>query len=134
MAMCIACGSEVGTDHNPNCPFVKISQQKFGSTKVGASKNQLNDIELEAREIVRGGDRETSYGHPRNDLERTAKIWSGILSAEVTPEQVALCMIGLKMSRLVQTPHHHDSMVDIIGYAICYDRLEEPVNEDISLE
>jgi hypothetical protein len=83
------------------------------------------DIELEARGIVRDGDRQKEYGHPRDDWTRTAKIWSGILGIEVTPEQAMLCMIGTKISRLVHTPQHHDSKVDIIGYAICYDRLNE---------
>lgn len=85
----------------------------------------IEDIELEARAIVRDGDRQKEYGHPRDDWTRTAKIWSGILGIDVTPEQAMLCMIGTKMSRLIHTPHHHDSMVDIIGYAICYDRLNE---------
>jgi hypothetical protein len=35
----------------------------------------------------------------------------------ITPEQVALCMVAVKLSRLVETPGHYDSYVDICGYA-----------------
>jgi hypothetical protein len=71
------------------------------------------------------------YGHPRDDFSRTAKIWSGILGIEVTPEQIALCMIGVKMSRLAQTPGHDDSILDMAGYTWCYEQcFEGDKNED----
>jgi hypothetical protein len=47
---------------------------------------------------------------------RTAKFWSEILGLPVTPEQVALCMIAVKMSREVNA-HKRDNLVDIAGYA-----------------
>lgn len=82
-------------------------------------------IETHAQKLVRNGARQAAYGHPRHDFERTAKIWSGILGTDVAAEDVALCMVGLKMSRLKSTPHHGDSVVDAAGYIICYDRLRE---------
>lgn len=82
-------------------------------------------VEDMAQSLVRNGERQEVYGHPRHDFERTAKIWSGILGAHVTAQDVALCMVGLKMSRLKATPDHHDSIVDAAGYIICYDRLSE---------
>ncbi|MDX1542097.1 MAG: DUF6378 domain-containing protein [Geminicoccaceae bacterium] len=36
------------------------------------------------------------------------------LSAEVTPAQVALCLIDLKLA-----PQYLDSIVDVAGYAAC---------------
>jgi hypothetical protein len=38
-------------------------------------------------------------------------------------------MIGVKMSRLCATPWHHDSLVDIPGYAECYDMIRERRDE-----
>ena len=35
----------------------------------------------------------------------------------VSPAQVALCMIDLKLARLAYDPRHVDSIVDVIGYA-----------------
>ena len=68
----------------------------------------------EAKRIVHG-DRGENYGHPFEDFSRTAKIWSAILGINVTPEQVALCMIGLKISREVNRPKR-DNIVDGAGY------------------
>lgn len=82
-------------------------------------------VELEASRIVRNGERQKNYGHPNADFIRTAGMWSAILGVEVSMQDMALCMAALKISRLKSTPGHHDSLVDLIGYAICYDRLGE---------
>ena len=72
-------------------------------------------ILFEAHNLVHGV-RGEDYGHPYEDFSRTAKIWSAILDKEVTPEQVALCMIGVKMSRECNRPKR-DNRVDMAGYA-----------------
>ena len=43
--------------------------------------------------------------------------WSITLGHPVTPAEVMLCMIDLKLTRLAHDPTHRDSVVDIIGYA-----------------
>lgn len=96
----------------------------------GGASEMASPIETEAQGLVRNGARQAVYGNPRSDFQRTAGIWSGSLSAKlrepITPEDVALMMAGLKMSRLAASPGHRDSIVDLIGYAICFDRLSEP--------
>lgn len=72
------------------------------------------DILTEAKGLV-FGDRQDDYGHPFDDMSRTAKIWSAILGRTVTPSQVALCMVGVKMSREVNRPKR-DNRVDGAGY------------------
>jgi len=42
-----------------------------------------------------------------------------VLGQSVTPEQVVLCMTCLKVARLMETPDHEDSWVDIAGYGAC---------------
>lgn len=69
----------------------------------------------EAQRLVHG-DRQSAYGHPLDDFTRTAAIWSAILEVPVTAEQVGLCMIGVKISRLCNS-YKRDSAVDIAGYA-----------------
>ena len=61
-------------------------------------------------------DRQKNYGEPLVNHQRIAAIWSVILEQEVTPSQVALCMVGVKLARLVETPDHLDSFVDAAGY------------------
>lgn len=78
---------------------------------------------LDAHELVRG-DRNHSYGHPLQDFERVAVIWSGILNMIVTPEHVGMCLIGLKLAREAYQ-HNRDSLVDLAGYAECLDLIAQ---------
>ncbi len=41
------------------------------------------------------------------------------IGAKVTATQVGLCLIDLKLARLVGDPTHLDSLVDVAGYAAC---------------
>ena len=56
------------------------------------------------------------YGDARANLSDTAARWSATLGHKVTPAQVAMCMVDLKMSRLKASPQHLDSLQDICGY------------------
>lgn len=82
----------------------------------------------EAAEIVEGP-RAESYGDPRVMGERIGKIWGAILNCEVTPEQVQLCMIGLKVARECNKPGR-DNLVDIAGYAQVLDKVINDVKVD----
>ena len=57
------------------------------------------------------------YGDAKLNHERIAQFWSVILEQKITVEQVYQCMIAVKMSRLINSPKHLDSWVDIVGYA-----------------
>ena len=72
-------------------------------------------ILLDAHELVNGS-RNDTYGHPLQDFQRVAVIWSGILNTLITPEQVGLCLIGLKLARECYQ-HKRDTLVDVAGYA-----------------
>ena len=56
------------------------------------------------------------YGDARANLSDTAARWSATLGHKITPAQVAMCMVDLKMSRLKASPQHLDSLQDICGY------------------
>jgi hypothetical protein len=64
-------------------------------------------------------DRNANYGDPRSDFSHTAAFWSEILDVEVQPHQVALCLMAVKISRLLHNPQHADGWADIAGYAAC---------------
>lgn len=72
---------------------------------------------LNTAKVMISTDRDKNYGEASANFARIAGLWSTILGIEVTSEQVALCMVGLKIARLMETPDHHDSWVDICGYA-----------------
>lgn len=88
------------------------------------STSELKESPLtEALRITRG-DRQESYGPPRQDFIRTAAIWSAILGYPIPPTMVPLFMIGLKVSREVNK-HKRDNLVDIAGYVNTLDMLYE---------
>ena len=62
-------------------------------------------------------ERHQQYGSARPLFAHVAQRWSLVLGIEVKPEQVVLCLIDLKMARLVHNPDHDDSIIDIAGYA-----------------
>lgn len=62
-------------------------------------------------------DRSKTYGDPRQSMSAIAARWSLTFGHPVTPAQVVLCMMDLKLARLRCDPTHQDSMIDLIGYA-----------------
>jgi hypothetical protein len=60
------------------------------------------------------------YGPMKPNMQRTADLWSPILGMKVTPAQVAMCLMAVKMARLIQSPDHLDSITDVAGYAAVY--------------
>lgn len=76
----------------------------------------------EADELI-NGQRAEDYGDAKESFQRIASIWSAVLCHTVTPHEVCLCMIGLKLSRLASQPTHHDSQVDVCGYAALLQKL-----------
>ncbi len=63
--------------------------------------------------------RRSDYGAPEDLFEHIAARWSQVLGIKVTPAQVALCLMDLKMARLAHDPKHLDSLVDVLGYGAC---------------
>ena len=71
---------------------------------------------LEKAEKMINGPRAKDYGDAHENHERIAKMWSVLLEREVTVAQAYQCMIAVKLSRLIETPDHEDSWLDICGY------------------
>lgn len=83
---------------------------------VGKDLPRIEALREAARIIA--GDRDTQYGAPEDNLGRIAKIWSVIFAIEVTPQDVAMAMVGLKMARYVNKGEFQpDTWIDIAGYA-----------------
>lgn len=68
-----------------------------------------------AKRLVHGA-RGEDYGRPIEDFSRTGRMWAAILGLdEVTAEQVAMCMVALKLSRECNRPKD-DNVDDAAGY------------------
>jgi hypothetical protein len=61
--------------------------------------------------------RRREYGDPVDLFEHVAARWSLTLGTRVSPAQVVLCLIDLKLTRLAHDPQHLDSIVDVAGYS-----------------
>jgi hypothetical protein len=62
-------------------------------------------------------ERHAAYGEAAASMDAIARRWSITLGHSVTPAQVVLCMLDLKLARLAHDPAHQDSIADVIGYA-----------------
>lgn len=67
-----------------------------------------------ASTITERGD---EYGDAASLFSTIARRWSIALNCDVSPAQVAICLIDLKLARLSHNPQHADSIRDIAGYA-----------------
>lgn len=72
--------------------------------------------ELLAEAGLVSGHRELDYGSAERNLSRIAELWTAAFGWDVTPRQVALAMVLLKVARDTHRPKH-DNLVDIAGYA-----------------
>ena len=70
------------------------------------------------------GPRQRDYAHPKINFQRIANLWSVVLDVDITPEQVALCMIQVKVAREMNR-HTRDNLVDLIGYTLTLDACME---------
>ena len=73
--------------------------------------------------IVRG--RRKAHGEPLDLFEQVAARWEHVLGKRVTPAQVILCMVELKLARLSGNPGHIDSITDLAGYASILQEIQE---------
>jgi len=80
-------------------------------------------IAHEAIQLV-GGDRNRAYAHPAINFARIARLWEPIFGCPVTPAQVALAMIQVKVSREINA-HKRDNLVDLVGYCLTLDAVTE---------
>ena len=70
------------------------------------------------------GPRQRDYAHPKINFQRIADLWAVVLETRVTPEQVALCMIQVKIAREMNR-HTRDNLCDLIGYTLTLDACQE---------
>lgn len=76
----------------------------------------------EAKRIVSGA-RRSAYGKPEQNFERISAFWTAYAKAkgwpiEFTAADVSPMMRLMKEARLVESPGHYDSFVDLVGYTL----------------
>ena len=78
---------------------------------------------LHEADALTGGDRNRSYGNPRDNHARTARLWSAYLMGKygfalvLDADDVCYLNILQKVSRSMCDSEHRDTWTDIAGYA-----------------
>lgn len=71
-------------------------------------------------------DRAATHGDAEANFSTIAAVWGAKLGVDITPEQVAIMMIDLKMVRAWRNPGHADNWIDMAGYAACGGEIATP--------
>ena len=80
----------------------------------------------EARATIQ--DRGLDYGHPSDNMARTAALWSSYLEMPITDYQVAMCMALVKIARSMETGKT-DTYVDLCAYTAIAAQLHTQEND-----
>lgn len=134
---CNSCGTSfTSSDEIPYCPGNSPHHANYTVTRVYPERDVDPAAALldEATKIVTGARRQ-SYGTPEDNFACIADLWNMYLNRRadtvdkrdymvLVPTDVAVMMILMKCARLAETPTHHDSAVDIAGYAACLARCQ----------
>ena len=62
-------------------------------------------------------ERGATYADPATNHFRIAQLWSAYLERAIEPSEVAMCMALVKIARLMESPQHDDSYIDLVAYA-----------------
>ncbi len=81
-----------------------------------ANEKPVVETALQEADRLINGDRRADYGGAEESFKAVADGWALIIGAPVTPTQVALCMVWLKVMREV-AHDKRDNWVDMAGYA-----------------
>jgi hypothetical protein len=84
------------------------------------------DFLTEGKAIIQ--DRGMSYGHPTDNMSRTASLWSSYLEMPIEPHQVAACMVLVKLARSMETAKV-DNWIDAAAYCGIAGALQTEENE-----
>ena len=84
------------------------------------------DFLTEARATIQ--DRGMDYGHPSDNMQRTAALWSSYLEMPITDYQVTTCMALVKIARSMETAKV-DNQVDACAYLAIAGTLQTQENE-----
>ena len=101
-----------------------IETQTFGELRM--TPLEIRQEVLDLAKQYTSKDRNSSYGEPEDNFKNIGRLWddylvakNGGMAADITPVDVSIMNILLKVARLATNPTHKDSWIDICGYAAC---------------
>ena len=101
---------------------------------------RVNTLETALKYVT--NDRNVDNGNPEDNFLRIAEQWTFWLrekyhiTFKLTPTDVAMMSLMIKIARLLETETKHDNWIDIAGYAACgaetasIEALDKPILRD----
>jgi hypothetical protein len=74
--------------------------------------------------------RGADYGHPIGNHKRIAELWSAYLGYPIQPNEVAICMCLVKISRQAEDPRVDDNYTDALGYIAIAKTITEAMQDE----
>jgi len=74
--------------------------------------------------------RGVSYGHPISQHKRIAELWSAYLGYPIQPNEVAICMALVKISRQAEDAAYLDNYEDAIAYLAIAKSITDAMQDD----
>jgi len=71
-----------------------------------------------------------SYGHPITNHKRIAELWSAYLGYPIQPNEVAICMALVKISRQAEDVSKLDNYEDAIAYLSIGKSITDAMQDD----
>jgi hypothetical protein len=105
-----------------NCPCIRRNRGDYdvlGDPRVGVGV-AIPDPSYFGSDIAKlTEERGSVYGPPRVDFDRAQRLIAVVNECPDPLARHAMMMICVKLARLIQTPSHKDSWLDIAGYSKC---------------
>lgn len=102
--------------------------EEASNAEIGGSEPLTTAKEAE---YLVAGPRQADYGSPEANLTLVGRLWAPILGLDaVSAGQVAACMLALKVARVISGGPKHDSYVDMVGYALLWEQIEQETTHD----
>jgi len=74
--------------------------------------------------------RGAAYGHPIQNHKRIAELWAAYLGFPIQPNEVAMCMALVKISRQAEDPRISDNYTDALGYVAIAKTITEAMQDE----
>ena len=71
-----------------------------------------------------------SYGHPITNHKRIAELWSAYLGYPIQPNEVAICMALVKISRQAEDPAILDNYEDCLAYVAIAKNITDAMQDE----
>ena len=75
-------------------------------------------------------ERGVNYGHPITNHKRIAELWSAYLGYPIQPNEVAICMALVKISRQAEDVAYLDNYEDAIAYLAIAKSITDAMQDD----